>query len=223
MSKLIIIPTPIGNLEDISERVLNSVKEVDVLLAEDTRHTGNLLKMLGIQKRMKSYHKFNEHKLLEGFVELIEINELVGLVSDAGTPGISDPGFLIVRECIKRNIEVECLPGPTAFVPALVISGLPTEKFVFEGFLPQKKGRKTRIEKLSEEDRTMIFYESPYRIGKTLKELSSAFGPDRLASVSREISKKFEETIRGDLATLSETFSDKNNKGEFVIIVAGKN
>lgn len=221
MSKLIVIPTPIGNLEDVSERILKALRTVDFLLVEDTRHTGNLLKLLGIEQKMKSYHKFNEHKMLQRFVEMILINESVGLVSDAGTPGISDPGFLIIRECLKNNIEVECLPGPTAIIPALVLSGFSTERFTFEGFLPVKKGRKSRFEELKSEKRTMIFYESPYRIQKTLKEMSEYFGPDRKVSVSRELTKKFEETFRGSLGELLPTLDDKILKGEFVIVVEG--
>ena len=221
MSKLIVIPTPIGNLEDVSERIRNALVEVDFILAEDTRHTGNLLKLLGLQNAMRSYHKFNEHKMLESFIVSIEQSVSVGLVSDAGTPGISDPGYLIVRECLQKGIEVECLPGPTAFVPALILSGFPCDRFCFEGFLPQKKGRKKRIEELKSEVRTMIFYESPYRIGKTLKELSGEFGADRLASVSRELTKKFEETKRGSLQELSNHFLEKKNKGEFVVVVEG--
>lgn len=222
MSKLVVIPTPIGNLEDVSIRIKNALESCDILLAEDTRHTGKLLNLLGIKAKMKAYHKFNEHKMLGQFVDMIKHSNVTGLVSDAGTPGISDPGFLIVRECIKEDIEIECLPGPTAFVPALILSGFASDRFCFEGFLPTKKGRKTRIESLIEEERTLIFYESPYRIGKTLKELSEAFGSERLASVSRELTKKFEETVRGSLGELSEQFADQKSKGEFVLVVEGK-
>ena len=202
--------------------MLNALNEVDILLVEDTRHTGKLLNLLGIKKAMKSYHMFNEHKMLESFINIIKQNETIGLVSDAGTPGISDPGFLLIRECLLNNIEVECLPGPTAFVPAFVQSGFAMDRFCFEGFLPVKKGRKKRIEELKEENRTMIFYESPYRIGKTLKELAEAFGLERKVSVSRELTKKFEETLRGSLHELSDHYKDKSAKGEFVIVVEGK-
>jgi len=200
----------------------NALNDVDLILAEDTRQTGKLLMLLGIKNTMKSYHKFNEHKMLASFINLIKQNEKVGLVSDAGTPGISDPGFLIIRECLINNIEVECLPGPTAFVPALVQSGLAIDRFCFEGFLPVKKGRKKRIEELKEESRTMVFYESPYRIGKTLKDLFEGLGEERKASVSRELTKKFEETLRGSLSELADHYKGKTAKGEFVIIVEGK-
>jgi 16S rRNA (cytidine1402-2'-O)-methyltransferase len=222
LSKLVVIPTPIGNLEDVTERIKNALAGCDFLLVEDTRHTGKLLNLLGLKAKMKSYHKFNEHKMLEKFVQIIKQSSLTGLVSDAGTPGISDPGFLIVRECIKEGIEVECLPGPTAFVPALILSGFASDRFCFEGFLPQKKGRKTRIELLAEEERTLIFYESPYRIGKTLKDLSLDFGEERQASVSRELTKKFEETLRGSLSELAARFSEQKAQGEFVLVVEGK-
>lgn len=222
MSKLIIIPTPIGNLEDISERSRKALVEVNLLLAEDTRHTGNLLKLLGIEQKMKSYHKFNEHKMLPSFLELIKNSGNVGLVSDAGMPGISDPGFLIVRECLKEGIEVEVLPGPTAFLPALILSGFACDRFTFEGFLPQKKGRKTRLEELSEESRTMVFYESPYRVQKSIREFAEVFGGERQASVSRELTKKFEETIRGSLAELEKKLEETTIKGEFVIVIEGK-
>ncbi|HAW51752.1 MAG TPA: 16S rRNA (cytidine(1402)-2'-O)-methyltransferase [Flavobacteriales bacterium] len=222
MPKLLLIPTPIGNLDDVSPRVREALANADVLLAEDTRHTGKLLSLLGLKNKMVSYHKFNEHRQLEHFIDLIQEHNLVGLVSDAGTPGISDPGFLLVKHCVENEIEVECLPGPTAFVPALVVSGLPCDRFCFEGFLPVKKGRKKRLESLKEEKRTMVFYESPYRIGKCLEEFAGYFGSDRQASVSRELSKKFEETRRADLKTLAEHFSGSKNKGEFVVVVEGK-
>ena len=222
MSKLYIVPTPIGNLEDITLRALRILKEVNLILAEDTRTTGNLLKHFSIEKKILSHHLHNEHKTVEHIVERIRGGETVALVSDAGTPSISDPGFLLVRECIKNNIEVECLPGATAFVPALVNSGLPNDRFCFEGFLPQKKGRQTKLLSLKEEERTMIFYESPFRLLKALKEFSEVFGKDRRASVSRELSKMFEETRRGTLPELIEYFSKKTVKGEIVIVVEGK-
>ena len=222
MSKLYIIPTPIGNLEDITLRALRILKEVNVILAEDTRTTGNLLKHFSIENKLQSHHLHNEHKMVEQIVERIKNGETVALVSDAGTPSISDPGFLLVRECIKNGIEVDCLPGATAFVPALVNSGFPSDSFVFNGFLPQKKGRKTKLESLKEEERTMIFYESPFRLMKALEEFSQVFGSDRRASVSREISKMFEETKRGTSTELIEYFSGKTVKGEIVIVVAGK-
>ena len=222
MSKLLLIPTPIGNLDDVSPRVRSALENVDVLLAEDTRHTGKLLSLLGIKNRMVSYHKFNEHRQLDHLIDLIQENDVVGLVSDAGTPGISDPGFLLVKHCAENDIEIECLPGPTAFVPALVISGLPCDRFCFEGFLPVKKGRKKRLDRLLDEKRTMVFYESPHRIGKCLTEFAEYFGPERLASVSRELSKKFEETKRGDLKSLAAHYSASKSKGEFVVVVEGK-
>jgi 16S rRNA (cytidine1402-2'-O)-methyltransferase len=220
--KLFVVPTPIGNLEDITLRALKVLKEVNLILAEDTRTTGNLLKHFSISTKMLSHHLHNEHKTVEQVVEKIKNGETVALVSDAGTPSISDPGFLLVRECIKNNIEVECLPGATAFVPALVNSGLPSERFCFEGFLPQKKGRKTKIESLKDEERTMIFYESPFRLVKALEEFAAVFGNERRASVSRELSKMFEETKRGTLKELARYFSSKTVKGEIVIVVDGK-
>lgn len=222
MGKLFIIPTPIGNLEDITLRAIRILKEVNVILAEDTRTTGILLKHFSIENKLQSHHLYNEHKMVEQVAERIKNGETIALVSDAGTPSISDPGFLLVRECIKNGIEVECLPGATAFVPALVNSGLPCETFVFNGFLPQKKGRKTKLESLKEEERTMIFYESPFRLVKALKEFTQVFGSERRASVSRELSKMFEETKRGTLAELIKYFSSKTVKGEIVIVVAGK-
>lgn len=222
MNKLYIIPTPIGNLEDITLRALRILKEVNVILAEDTRTTGNLLKHFSIENKLQSHHLHNEHKTVEQIVERIKNGETVALVSDAGTPSISDPGFLLVRECIKNGIEVDCLPGATAFVPALVNSGLPCETFVFNGFLPQKKGRQTKLKELTEETRTMIFYESPFRLVKALEEFTQVFGTERKASVSRELSKMFEETKRGTLSELIEYFSSKTVKGEIVIVVEGK-
>ncbi|MBL0105549.1 MAG: 16S rRNA (cytidine(1402)-2'-O)-methyltransferase [Bacteroidetes bacterium] len=220
---LYLVPTPVGNLEDITLRAIRVLKEADVILAEDTRTSGHLLKHLGIDKRMQSYHMHNEHKIVQDIVERISGGEKIALVTDAGTPGISDPGFLLVRECIKSDIHIETLPGPTAFVPALVNSGLPTDRFTFEGFLPQKKGRATRLEKLREEERTMIFYESPFRLVKTLEQFAVVFGNDRQACVSREISKMFEENKRGTLRECADYFSSKTVKGEIVIVVAGKN
>lgn len=222
MSKLYIVPTPIGNLEDITLRAIRILKEVDFILAEDTRTTGILLKHFSIEKKMFSHHLHNEHKTLEQVIQKIKNSKMVALVSDAGTPGISDPGFLLIRECIKNGIEVECLPGATAFVPALVHSGLPCETFVFVGFLPHKKGRQTKLSQLAEEQRTMLFYESPFRLIKTLKEFSQVFGYERRASVSRELTKIHQETKRGTLAELIEYFSGKPVKGEFVIVVEGK-
>lgn len=222
MSKLYLIPTPIGNLEDITLRALRLLKEVDIVLAEDTRTTKKLFSHFDIATQLAPFHMHNEHKVLAKWIERLKQGEVVALVSDAGTPAISDPGFLLVRECIKEGIEVDCLPGATAFVPALVNSGLPSEKFVFEGFLPVKKGRQTRLNLLSEESRTMIFYESPHRVVKTLSQFSEYFGEDRRVSISREISKMFEETIRGSMNEVKEYFENKKPKGEFVIIVEGK-
>ncbi|PIF02493.1 MAG: 16S rRNA (cytidine(1402)-2'-O)-methyltransferase [Paludibacter sp.] len=220
--KLYIVPTPIGNLEDITLRAIKVLKEVDLILAEDTRTSGVLLKHLEVKTPMQSYHKFNEHKAVDNYVNRIKGGQTVALISDAGTPSISDPGFLLVRHCIDNDIEVECLPGATAFVPALVDSGLPSERFCFEGFLPQKKGRKTKLTRLEEEQRTMIFYESPYRVVKTLTQFIEHFGAERQASVSREISKLYEETVRGTLSELKAHFETHAPKGEFIIIVAGK-
>lgn len=221
MAKLFIVPTPIGNLDDITLRAVKTLSAADVVLAEDTRTTQVLLKHLGLEKKLWSHHKFNEHAAVEAVAQTIESGENVALVSDAGTPGISDPGFLLVRTCIEHGIEVETLPGATAFVPALVNSGLPCDRFCFEGFLPHKKGRMKKLQKLASEERTLIFYESPYRLVKTLTQLSEIFGPDRRASVSRELTKKFEETRRGTLEELSEYFSQNEPKGEIVLIVAG--
>ena len=221
MAKLILVPTPIGNLEDITLRAIRILQEADLILAEDTRTSSHLLKHLGISKPMKSYHAHNEHRVLEEIVSEIEAGKNIALITDAGTPGISDPGFLIVRECIRHGVEVETLPGPTAFIPALVNSGLPCDRFCFEGFLPQKKGRQTRIRSLLNEDRTMVFYESPYRLVKTLGQFAEAFGEDRQACVSREISKLFEENFHGTLKECQEHFSAKTVKGEIVIVVGG--
>ena len=221
-SSLYLVPTPIGNLGDITIRALEILKSVDVILAEDTRTSGVLLKHYDIKKPLQSFHNFNEHKVVSSLLERIKNGETMALISDAGTPGISDPGFLIVRECVQAGIPVECLPGATAFVPALVKSGLPTDRFVFEGFLPQKKGRQTMLKKLAEEERTMIFYESPYRLVKTLEQFKVYFGVDRKASVSRELTKLFEETVNGTLPEVIAHFMAKEVKGEIVIVVGGK-
>lgn len=219
---LYVVPTPVGNMEDMTLRAIRVLKEADLILAEDTRTSGILLKHFDIQNRLMSHHKFNEHQTVEPMVERILGGETVALISDAGTPGISDPGFLLVRECVRAGVEVQCLPGPTAFVPALVSSGLPCERFCFEGFLPQKKGRQTRINALADETRTMVIYESPYRVLKLLTQLSEVLGPERRAAVCREISKVHEETVRGTLTELIEHFTVNEPRGEFVIIVAGK-
>lgn len=221
MSKLTIVPTPVGNLEDITARALRVLREASFVLAEDTRTTSNLFKHFGIETRLMSYHKFNEHNIVDNIVSRIAAGEEVALVSDAGTPAISDPGYLIVRKCIDEGIEVQCLPGATAFVPALVSSGLPNDKFCFEGFLPHKKGRQTAIQALAEEQRTMIFYESPFRLAKTLEQLAEVFGKERRACVSREISKIYEEHRRGTLEELIIHFTETPPKGEIVIIVEG--
>ncbi len=223
MAKLVVVPTPVGNLSDITVRAIEVIKSCSFLLAEDTRTTQKLLNHLGISKNMISYHKFNEHQKLPGLIEQIAGCEMAALVSDAGTPGISDPGFLIVRECIANGVEVECLPGPVAFIPALVCSGLPCDRFVFEGFLPQKKGRKTRIGHLANEERTVVLYESPFRLVKTITEFVSVAGGERKASVSREISKIYEEHKRGTLDELASYFSKKTTKGEIVVVISGKN
>ena len=222
MSKLYLIPTPIGNLEDITLRALRLLKEVDIVLAEDTRTTKKLFLHYKIVTHLAAFHMHNEHKVLDKWIARLKAGESIALVSDAGTPAISDPGFLLVRECIKEGIEIDCLPGATAFVPALVNSGLPTEKFIFEGFLPVKKGRQTRLKLLTEEERTITFYESPHRIVKTLTQFCEYFGDERLVSISREISKMFEETKRGTMLEVLQYFEEKKPKGEFVIIVAGK-
>ena len=219
--KLFLVPTPVGNLEDMTFRAIRVLKEVDLILAEDTRTSGILLKHFQIENRMMSHHKFNEHKSLGAVVSRLQMGENIALISDAGTPAISDPGFLIVRACVEAGVEVECLPGATAFVPALVNSGLPNDRFCFEGFLPQKKGRQTRSTELSEETRTMVFYESPYRLVKTLEQFAEFFGAERECSVAREISKKFEEHRRGTLTDVAAWYREHEPKGEIVIIVAG--
>ena len=221
MGKLYIVPTPVGNLEDMTFRAIRILKEADLILAEDTRTSGILLKHFEIKNAMQSHHKFNEHKTVESVVNRIKGGETVALISDAGTPGISDPGFLVSRECARNGVEVECLPGATAFVPALVASGLPCDRFCFEGFLPQKKGRMTRLKALAEESRTMVFYESPYRLVKTLTQFAECFGAERQASVSREISKVHEETVRGTLSDLVAHFTANEPRGEIVIVIAG--
>lgn len=222
MSKLYLIPTPIGNLEDITLRAIRILKEVDLVLAEDTRTSKPLMKHFEISTPLQSHHLFNEHAKVEEVVNQIKSGITIALITDAGTPGISDPGFLLVRECIKNDIEVETLPGATAFVPALVNSGLPSERFCFEGFLPHKKGRQTKLESLVEEERTMIFYESPHRLIKTLTSFSEYFGKERKASISRELTKMFEENKRGTLEELIAYFSSKSIKGEIVIVVGGR-
>ena len=221
MSKLFLVPTPIGNLGDMTFRAVEVLKEVDLVLAEDTRKSAFLLKHFEISKPVHSHHKFNEHRSIERILNQLKGGTSMALVSDAGTPGISDPGFLLVRACIEEGIEVETLPGPTAFIPALVNSGLPCERFIFEGFLPQKKGRQKRLGELSLESRTMVFYESPYRLVRALTQMAEHFGKDRRASVSRELSKVHEETRRGTLGELSLYFSQGQVKGEIVIIVTG--
>ncbi|WP_346857098.1 16S rRNA (cytidine(1402)-2'-O)-methyltransferase [uncultured Draconibacterium sp.] len=220
--KLILVPTPIGNLQDITLRAITVLKEADILLAEDTRVSSKLLKHLEIDKKLTAHHKFNEHKTAASIVSKIEQGNTVALISDAGTPAISDPGFLLVRACVEKNVEVECLPGPTALIPALAVSGLPTEKFVFEGFLPQKKGRQTRLTVLAEEPRTMVFYESPYRLAKALAQFAEFFGAERRACVCRELSKMFEEVNRGTVTELQEYYTNNPPKGEIVIVVEGK-
>ncbi len=221
-SKLYLVPTPIGNLEDITLRAIRVLKEVDLILAEDTRTSGKLLKHFEISTHMHSHHMHNEHKTVANIVERIKNGDAIALISDAGTPAISDPGFLLTRACIENGIEIECLPGATAFVPALVNSGLPNDKFVFEGFLPVKKGRQTRLLFLAEETRTMIFYESPHKLLKTLTNFAEYFGEDRPISVSRELTKMYEETLRGTVADLVQHFTNKDPKGEFVVVVGGK-
>ena len=221
-NRLYIVPTPIGNLDDMTFRAVKVLKEADLILAEDTRTSGFLLKHFEIQNKMQSHHKFNEHQTIDFIVSRIKGGESIALISDAGTPGISDPGFLLVRECVKNGIEVECLPGATAFVPALVASGLPIDRFCFEGFLPQKKGRQTRLEELASETRSIVFYESPFRVVKTLTQLAEFLGEERLASASREISKLHEETVRGTLKELISHFTKNEPRGEFVLVVGGK-
>lgn len=220
-TSLYLVPTPIGNLADVTLRALEILKTVDTILAEDTRTSSVFLKHYQISKRLESFHNFNEHKRLEAIIERLKNGERMALISDAGTPGISDPGFLLARACLDNKIVIECLPGPTAFVPALIKSGLPADRFVFEGFLPQKKGRATLISLLVNETRTMIFYESPYRLVKTLQQFQAAFGGERRASVSRELTKKFEETINGTISELYQKLKDRDIKGEIVVVVEG--
>ncbi len=221
-AQLYVVPTPIGNLEDITLRALRILKEVDFILAEDTRTSGHLLKHYGIEKKLVPHHLFNEHKTIENIVERLTNGATCALVSDAGTPAISDPGYLLVRACIQAGLSVECLPGPTAFVPALVNSGIASDHFVFEGFLPHKKGRHTRLTALAEEEKTMVFYESPHRLVKALIQFAEYFGEERYASVSRELTKLFEENVRGSLRELITHFEKKVVKGEIVIVIAGK-
>ena len=222
MAKLYIVPTPIGNLDDITLRAIKVLEEGDFILAEDTRTSSVLLKHLGIDKPLRSHHKFNEHATVAAVAESIEAGRNVALISDAGTPGISDPGFLLVRTCVEAGIEVETLPGATACIPALVQSGFPCDRFCFEGFLPQKKGRMKRLAELAEESRTIVFYESPFRVVKCLEQLSEVFGAERRVAVSRELTKKFEQTVRGTLAEVIAHFKNNQPKGEFVIVLAGK-
>ena len=221
-TQLYLVPTPIGNLEDITLRALNILKSVDVILAEDTRTSGKLLKHYEINKPLRSYHIFNEHKTIASLIEKFKTGETMALISDAGTPAISDPGFLLVRECLANDVKTECLPGATAFIPALVKSGLPSDKFVFEGFLPHKKGRQTRLKILAEEERTIVLYESPHRLLKAIDQFIEYMGEDRQASVSRELTKIHEETVNGTLAELKEHFTHGTVKGEIVFIIDGK-
>ncbi|MBT8284210.1 MAG: 16S rRNA (cytidine(1402)-2'-O)-methyltransferase [Flavobacteriaceae bacterium] len=222
MGTLYLVPTPIGNLEDITFRAIRILKEVDLILAEDTRNSGKLLQHYEINQPMHAYHMHNEHKVVDKFVQRLKNGESMALISDAGTPGISDPGFLLTRACLESGIRVECLPGATALIPALVNSGLPSERFVFEGFLPVKKGRQTRLLALKEEGRTMIFYESPHKLLRTIEDLITSLGKDRSASVSRELTKIYEETVRGSLSEILEYYKENPVKGEFVIVVGGK-
>ena len=222
MAKLYIVPTPIGNLDDITLRAINVLREVDFILAEDTRTSSVLLHHLSIEKPLRSHHKFNEHATVAAVAETIAAGRNVALISDAGTPGISDPGFLLVRTCLEAGIEVETLPGATACIPALVQSGFPCDRFCFEGFLPQKKGRMKRLAELADEERTIIFYESPFRVVKCLEQLAETFGTERRVAVSRELTKKFEQTVRGTIGEVIEHFREHQPKGEFVIVVAGK-
>lgn len=222
MGKLYIVPTPIGNLQDMTLRAISVLKEVDLILAEDTRTSGKLLKHFDINTPMMSHHLHNEHRKLESIINRLQTGETMALITDAGTPSISDPGFLLSRACVENNIELECLPGATAFVPALVQSGLPTDRFVFEGFLPPKKGRQTRLKQLAEDPRTVVIYESPHKLLKTLSQLQEYFGATRPVSVSREISKLHEENIRGNLGELIEHFEKNTPRGEFVLVVGGK-
>ncbi|MBQ2958964.1 MAG: 16S rRNA (cytidine(1402)-2'-O)-methyltransferase [Alistipes sp.] len=222
MAKLYVVPTPIGNLEDITLRAINVLKSVDFILAEDTRTSSHLMRHLGIEKPMYSHHKFNEHATVGRVAESIAAGRDVALVSDAGTPGISDPGFLLVRECVEQGIDVETLPGATALIPAVVQSGFPCDRFSFEGFLPQKKGRMKRLQELAEEERTVVLYESPYRVVKCLEQIAETMGDDRRVAVVREITKKFEQTVRGSVKEVLEHFRSHEPKGEFVIVIAGK-
>ena len=222
MAKLYIVPTPIGNLDDITIRAVQVLKKVDLILCEDTRRSKKLLNHLGIKSQLRSHHKFNEHSEVEYIVKKIKEDRNVAVISDAGTPGISDPGFLIVRTCLENEIEVECLPGPTALIPALMVSGISSDKFIFEGFLPIKKGRKTKLSILASEKRTMIFYESPHKLLRTLLDFENSFGPKRKVSVSRELTKLYEETIRGTVEEMKEIYKSKKPKGEYVIVVEGK-
>ncbi|MCQ2336762.1 MAG: 16S rRNA (cytidine(1402)-2'-O)-methyltransferase [Paludibacteraceae bacterium] len=221
MPKLFIVPTPVGNLDDMTMRAIQVLKDVDFILAEDTRTSSVLLKHFDIHTPLFAHHKYNEHQSLESVMDRLKVGQTAAVISDAGTPGLSDPGFLIVRECVRNGIEVECLPGATAAIPALVNSGLPMDRFCFEGFLPQKKGRQTRLKELATEPRTMVFYESPYRVLKTLTQFAEVFGADREASVSREISKIHNETLYGTIAELIDHFKTTEPKGEFVIVVKG--
>ena len=222
MAKLYIVPTPNGNLDDITIRAVQVLKKVDLILCEDTRRSKKLLNHLGIKSQLRSHHKFNEHSEVEYIVKKIKQDRNVAVISDAGTPGISDPGFLIVRTCLENEIEVECLPGPTALIPALMVSGISSDKFIFEGFLPIKKGRKTKLSILALEKRTMIFYESPHKLLRTLLDFENSFGPKRKISVSRELTKLYEETIRGTVEEMKEIYKNKKPKGEYVIVVEGK-
>ena len=222
MAKLYIVPTPIGNLDDITIRAVQVLKKVDLILCEDTRRSKKLLNHLGIKSQLRSHHKFNEHSEVEYIVKKIKEDRNVAVISDAGTPGISDPGFLIVRTCLENEIEVECLPGPTALIPALMVSGISSDKFIFEGFLPIKKGRKTKLSILASEKRTMIFYESPHKLIRTLLDFENSFGPKRKISMSRELTKLYEETIRGTVEEMKEIYKSKKPKGEYVIVVEGK-
>lgn len=221
VAKLYLVPTPVGNMDDMSPRAVETLRRADLVVAEDTRTSGKLMRHFGIDTPMQSHHMFNEHRTADRIVEKILAGQNVALITDAGTPGISDPGFLLARQAIRQGVQVECLPGPTAFVPALAASGLPCERFVFEGFLPVKKGRATRLEELRGETRTMVFYEAPHKLLRTLEDLSAAFGPDRQACASREISKVFEEHVRGTLCEVAAHFSSRPPKGEFVLVVQG--
>lgn len=223
MGKLILVPTPLGNLEDITLRSIRLLKEADVVLAEDTRTSGNLLRLLDISRPLRAFHQHNEHQVLQSTIRMIEESKTVVLISDAGTPGISDPGFLLVRACVEAGIDVECLPGPTALIPALIISGLPADRFCFEGFLPHKKGRQTKIKRLATEERTFILYESPFRLVKSLRQLAEFCGAERKAAVVRELTKMFEECKRGTLTELADYYEKHPPKGEIVLVVGGIN